>query len=71
MDILSIVATCSSLFVTGFTAAMFIVIKFNDLKHLGEDVRELTTIVKDSIGKQEKLAERVACIEGRCAANHQ
>jgi hypothetical protein len=70
MDILSVVASCSALFLAGINAAIFCVVKFNDLKHLQVDLKE----IKDSIDCIDKKlyvnAEKIGMIEGKCKANH-
>jgi hypothetical protein len=70
MDLTSAIFAGLNLFTIGFSAAMFIIIKFNDLHHLTTKVDDLIREVKISNDKQEKMAERVATIEGRCASNH-
>jgi len=70
MDTFSLITSLSGLFIAGVNCAIFIIIKFNDMAHLTKDVKELTDVVKESIVKQEKLAERISTIEGRCSANH-
>ena len=55
---LYIIALGVQLLTTGFTVAMFCVIKFNDLKHLSEDVHQLVTI-------QHGLMQRVSKLEGK------
>ena len=55
---LYVIALGVQLLTTGFTVCMFCVIKFNDLKHLSEDVHQLVNI-------QHGLMERVSKIEGK------
>lgn len=70
MNWIGVAGIVLSVFITGFNAALFCVVKFNDLAHLTKDVSE----IKNSVKEIEKLAivtiERVAKIEGKCAANH-
>jgi hypothetical protein len=70
MEIISIVASLVGLFVAGANCAIFCIIKFNDLRHLEESVKELTNILKETNSKLEGTAERIAKIEGKCLANH-
>ena len=59
-----------SLIVIGFNAAMFIVLKFNDMKHMEKKLDEIASNVKSIDAKQDSNAERIAKIEGKCTANH-
>lgn len=70
MELLSLVGTGVTLLLAGFNAAIFCVIKFNDLKHLETSVRELTDTLKETNNKLDGTAERIAKIEGKCLANH-
>ena len=54
-----------SLLLAGFNAAIFILIKFNDLAHLSKGVEDLKSSIKDIDNKLDLVAERVAKIEGR------
>ena len=56
-----------SLFITGFSAAMFSVIKFNDLVHLGKDMREIKKEVYETRIQVGSLAERISKLEGVCS----
>jgi type III secretory pathway component EscU len=59
-EIIAVTTMVGSLVTGGFSIAMFIVIKFNDLKHL-----ELT--VNDIKKSVDELVPKVANIEGRCS----
>jgi len=48
----------------------FIKIMKNDLVHLEKNVTALTELLKEVNKKLDKNSERIAKIEGRCAANH-
>ena len=70
MNWLSLVGTGVTLLLAGFNAAIFIVIKFNDLKHLEASVRELVATLKETNKTLMNNGERLATLEGRCKANH-
>jgi hypothetical protein len=70
MNWLSLIGTGVTLILAGANAAFFIVIKFNDLRHLEKSVAELILTLKESVKKQNDNAERLAKIEGKCLANH-
>lgn len=56
--------------IAGFNAAMFLVIKFNDMKHLAEDMKKLVLAMEKLGVKIELQGERISTIEGTCKANH-
>jgi len=58
------------LMVIGFNAAMFIVIKFNDMKHLDTTLTSLDKKFDCLEKKVVNTLERISTIEGRCSANH-
>jgi hypothetical protein len=70
MNWLSLVGTGVTLLLAGFNAAIFIVIKFNDLKHLETSVKELVATLKETNKTLMNNGERLATLEGRCKANH-
>ena len=59
-----------SLLVIGFNCAMFIVIKFNDMKHLSQDVKEIKDDVKTLVNNSQKLEIRLGEQEVRCKLLH-
>ena len=59
-----------SLVVIGFNCAMFIVIKFNDMKHLAKDVTEIKTDVKTLVENSQKLDVRMSTQETKCRIMH-
>jgi len=59
-----------TLFVLGFNAAFFIIIKFNDLVHLGKDMLEIKTDIKTILNKQEDLNLRITKQETKCTERH-
>lgn len=70
MELLSLIGTGVTLLLAGFNAAIFIIIKFNDLKHLENSVKELVTTLKETNKTLMNNGERLATLEGRCKANH-
>jgi len=59
-----------NLILAGFNAAIFMIIKFNDLKHLTSSVDEIKKSI-DSLDKKMVIdGERIAKIEGKCSVNH-
>lgn len=52
-----------TLLVIGFNCAMFIVIKFNDLRHLSKDVEEIKKDVKSLLEYQHNVDKRVVRLE--------
>jgi len=59
-----------SLLVIGFNTAMFVVIKFNDMKHIQKKLDYLCDEFKLMDKKLDSNSERIAKIEGKCLANH-
>jgi hypothetical protein len=70
MELLSLVGTGVTLLLAGFNAAIFVVIKFNDLRHLENSVKELVETLKETNKTLMNNGERLATLEGRCKANH-
>ena len=70
MNWVSLISIGISLLVTGFNAALWIVVKFNDLAHLEKNVKEITDLLKDINKKLSEDGERLSKLEGRCTANH-
>ena len=70
MNWLSLVGTGITLLLAGFNAAIFIVIKFNDLRHLETSVKELVATLKETNKTLMNNGERLATLEGRCSSNH-
>lgn len=58
------------LVILGFNVAMFIVIKFNDLKHLESSVKELTDTLKETNKNLVQNNIDLAELKGKCKANH-
>jgi hypothetical protein len=65
MDVLGIIVLCIGLLTTGFNAAMFIVVKFNDLHHLTKSVEEIKGLICNLDTKIDSLGERVSRLEGK------
>ena len=70
MDLIGWISVGISLLMTGFNVAMFVVVKFNDLFHLTQKVDEIKEMIKNLDEREDKNAERIATIEGKCSANH-
>ncbi len=69
-DLLQILKDYAPLFLAGGNVALFCVIKFNDMSHLGKTVDELKRLLEKYCDKEDKISERLAVIEGTCKANH-
>ena len=59
-----------TLLVMGFNMALFIVLKFNDLKHLITDVGEIKTDVKTLVQNAQKMEVEVATQKEHCRTMH-
>ena len=70
MEFIKWIPSLIGLFIAGFNAAIFCVIKFNDLKHVEKNLQSLTDVLKKLDEKLDKNSERIAKIEGKCATNH-
>ena len=70
MDILSVVASLGGLFLAGANIMIFCVVKFNDLKHLDEAVKRIEENQNELLKIAGVNGERIAKIEGKCAATH-
>ncbi len=54
-----------TLLITGFNAAMFVVVKFNDLKHQELSLKRIEEKLEAIDKKVDIQGERIACLEGR------
>jgi len=54
------------LIVVGFNAALFIVIKFNDISHISVDIKSIKEILEKNEDKLDNLGQRISKIEGKC-----
>jgi hypothetical protein len=70
MEILSIIASLTGLFIAGANCAIFIVIKFNDMKHLADDIKEIKNSIACIDKKMYVNAQEIAELQGKCKANH-
>jgi hypothetical protein len=70
MEITSMISIGITLVVMGFNCAMFIVLKFNDLKHVGQDVTEIKENVKTLVENSQKMEVRMATQEEHCKVMH-
>jgi len=67
---LTIIKEWLPLIILGFNVAIFIIIKFNDMKHIEKAVNEIKKCVEEIKKENNKQGERLATIEGKCKANH-
>ena len=70
MNITSYIGIALSLLVMGFNCAMFIVIKFNDMRHLTKDVAEIKTDLKTLIISNQKQEVEIATQKEHCKIMH-
>lgn len=70
MELSSALASYGALFLAGVQAAMFIIIKFNDLKHQETTLTRIEKSLENMDKKLDGTVERIAKIEGTCLANH-
>lgn len=68
--ILTIVASCTALFLAGGNACIWIIVKFNDLKHQEDSLRRIEAVLANMDQKHDRSIERISLIEGKCIANH-
>ena len=67
---LTIIKEYVPLIVLGFNAALFLIIKFNDMHHLQLRFDELIKKIDGIDSKLGDSLERISKIEGKCSANH-
>jgi len=65
MELISMLASLSGLFIAGANCAIFIIIKFNDMKHIADDIKEIKNSQMKTAEKLDNLSERVSNIEGK------
>ena len=65
MEIIALIASLSGLLIAGANCAIFIIIKFNDMKHIADDIKEIKEDLKCFREKFIRLDERVSKIEGK------
>ena len=70
MEVISIIFSSLGLLCTGASAAFFVVVKFNDLKHQELALARIEKSLGEIDVKLDKNAERISKIEGKCSANH-
>lgn len=70
METVGLIAIGVTLLLTGFNAAIFTIIKFNDLNHLEKSVQEIKESIKCIEKKLYANAEEIGEIKGKCKANH-
>lgn len=69
-ELIQVVRDWFPLFLAGGNVALFCVVKFNDMSHLGKTVDELKRLLEKYCDKEKEIAERLSKIEGTCKANH-
>ena len=70
MNIAGFAGILFSVLVMGFNCAMFIVIKFNDMRHLTKDVAEIKTDLKTLIISNQKQEVEIATQKEHCKIMH-
>jgi len=70
METTGLIGIGITLLLTGFNAAIFCVIKFNDLHHLETAVKEIKDSIKCIEKKLYENAAEIGEIQGKCKANH-
>ena len=70
MEITSLIGVGISLLIMGFNCAMFAIIKFNDMVHLGHDVKEIKDDVKTLVQNAQKIDIRLSEQEMKCKMQH-
>ena len=70
MEITSFIGIGISLLVMGFNCAMFIILKFNDMVHLGHDVKEIKDDVKTLVQNAQKMEVELATQKEHCRVMH-
>jgi hypothetical protein len=70
METLSVIVSLTGLFIAGANCAIFAIIKFNDMKHIADDIKEIKKSI-DCIDKKIYInVQEIAEIKGRCKAIH-
>jgi len=70
MELIPMVATLAGLFIAGANCAIFIIIKFNDMKHISDSIVEIKSTLSVIDKKLDNTSERISKQEGKCLANH-
>ena len=65
MEIISLIASLSGLFIAGANVMIFCIIKFNDLKHMQESLTRIERNQTMLWEKLDKTTERLSCVEGK------
>lgn len=65
-----IILFISQVLVLGGNVATFMVIKFNDLRHLSKEVKELTNEIKSFKKEFKKVSDSVIAIKATCNETH-
>jgi hypothetical protein len=70
MDFWSVIFSGTTLILAGFNAAIWLVVKFNDMAHIEKNQKEQKDTLLRIENKIDIHGERIAKIEGTCKANH-
>lgn len=65
IELLRWIPSLIGLFLAGANCAIFAIIKFNDIRHIGDDIKEIKNGQLRTDEKLDGLSERVSKIEGR------
>ena len=65
MNLMNWIPSLVGLFIAGFNTAIFIILKFNDLRHIGKALDEIKVSLREQDKKADDLMQRVSNIEGR------
>ena len=68
MDYLTVIFSASALIIAGFNAAIWCVVKFNDMIHIQKSQDEMKATLIRIEDKVDKSIERIAMQEGICKA---
>lgn len=68
--IIQLIGIGVTLLITGANAAFFIVIKFNDIFHLGKKVDELSKNINSLLNKVEHNDKDISVIKAVCKERH-
>ena len=70
MNIIPYVGMGITLIITGANLAFWMITKFNDMKHLSDDVKEIKGDVKTLVINSQKLEVRMGEQEMKCKMQH-
>ena len=70
MEPLQTIFSGATLMIAGFNAAIWVVVKFNDMAHIEKSLKEQKDTLLRVESKIDTHGERIAKIEGTCKATH-